>query len=403
MSLASLRHRFAAHKRLGIGLGVFAAIFLLFGLLAYFWLPGYAKAKLEMALSEALHRPVTVQSVEIQPYTLELALHGVRVGEKPRSIDADKALLSVDKLYVNLSIASIARRAPVISSVSIRAPAVRLVREGEKRFNISDLIEDFLKRPKDETRTLFSVSNVVIEGGRFEFVDRLKKSQQEISDIRIGIPFVANLESSEETWVEPHFSAVVNGAPILIEGQALPFAQNRQAKFELELNGIDLTRVDEYSPIPVGIKLVSGFFDAKLLLTFTQIPGEPANLVLTGHTALRKLEVENQATDVPYTAKLGQLDVELTEINLNSAKPSQGGLILTEAVVSRSGDPAPALRLPQLRVTDIAVDSRRQSLAIGSVILERFNASARREPDGRLDLAKFFSAARKEEPALQAA
>ena len=396
MSLASLRHRFAAHKRLGIGLSVFAAIFLLFGLLAYFWLPGYAKAKLETALSEALHRPVTVQSVDIQPYTLEVAVHGIRVGEKPGSMDADKALLSVDKLYVNLSIASIARRAPVISSVSIRAPAVRLIREGEQQFNISDLIEDFLKRPKDETPTLFSVSNVVIEGGRFEFVDRLKKSHQEISDIRIGIPFVANLESSEETWVEPHFSAVVNGAPILIEGQALPFAQNRQAKFELELNGIDLTRVDEYSPIPVGIKLVSGFFDAKLLLTFSQIPGEPANLVLTGHTALRKLEVENQATEVPYTAKLGQLDIDLTEINLNGAKPSQGRLILTEATVARAGDPAPALRLPQLRVTDIAVDSRRQSLAIGSVVLERFNASARRESDGRLDLAKLFSAARKE-------
>ena len=204
------------------------------------------------------------------------------------------------------------------------------------------------------------------------------------------------LKVREETWVEPHFSAVVNGAPILIEGQALPFAQNRQAKFELELNGIDLTRVDEYSPIPVGIKLVSGFFDAKLLLTFSQIPGEPANLVLTGHTALRKLEVENQATEVPYTAKLGQLDIDLTEINLNGAKPSQGGLILTEAAVARAGDPAPALRLPQLRVTDIAVDSRRQSLAIGSVVLERFNASARRESDGRLDLAKLFSAARKE-------
>ena len=403
MSLASLRHRFVAHKRLRIGLGVFAAIFVLFSLLAYFWLPGYAKAKLETVLSEALHRPVTVQSIDIQPYTLELAVHGFRVGEKPGSTDADKVLLSVDKLYVNLSIASIAHRAPVISAVSILGPAVRLVREGEQQFNISDLIEDFLKRPKDETPTLFSVSNVVIEGGRFEFVDRLKKSQQEISDIRIGIPFVANFESTEETWVEPLFSAMVNGAPLLIEGKARPFAQNRQATFELELNGIDLTRVDEYSPIPVGIKLVSGLFDAKLLLTFTQIPGEPANLVLTGHTALRKLEVENRATEMPFTAKLGQLDVELTEVNLNGAKPSQGGLTLTEAAVVRTGDTEPALRLPQLRVNEVAVDTRRQSLAIGSVVLERFNASARRESDGRLDLAKLFSATHEEEPLAKGA
>ena len=45
---------------------------------------------------------------------------------------------------------------------------------------------------------MFSVSNIVIEGGRFEFVDRLKKSHQEISEIRIGIPFIANFENDEE-------------------------------------------------------------------------------------------------------------------------------------------------------------------------------------------------------------
>ena len=149
------------------------------------------------------------------------------------------------------------------------------------------------------------------------------------------------LESTEETWVNRISAPWSNGAPILIEGQALPFAQNRQAKFELELNGIDLTRVDEYSPIPVGIKLVSGFFDAKLLLTFSQIPGEPANLVLTGHTTLRKLEVENQGQRCPTQRSLDSL-IDLTEMNLNGAKPSQGRLILTEATVARAGDPAPA-------------------------------------------------------------
>ena len=128
MSLASLRHRFAARKRLGIALGVLVGIFVLFGLLAYLWLPGYAKAKLEMALSDALHRPVTVQSIEIQPYTLELTIHAFRVGERPGTADAEHAILSVEKLYVNLSIASIARRAPVITSVSIHRPALRLVR-----------------------------------------------------------------------------------------------------------------------------------------------------------------------------------------------------------------------------------------------------------------------------------
>src|SRR5687768_18065420 len=139
MSPITLLQRFTSHRRLAVGLGSFAAVILLFGLLGYFWLPGYAKAKLEASLSEAMRRPVTVQSIDIQPYTLELTVRGFRIGEKETSADADKNLFSFDELYLDLSIASIAHRAPVISSVSLKGPAVRLVREAQQQFNITDL------------------------------------------------------------------------------------------------------------------------------------------------------------------------------------------------------------------------------------------------------------------------
>ena len=40
--------------------GLVVGIFLLFGLLGYFWLPGYAKQKLQEQLSQKLHRAVTI-------------------------------------------------------------------------------------------------------------------------------------------------------------------------------------------------------------------------------------------------------------------------------------------------------------------------------------------------------
>lgn len=387
---SSLR-RFISGKRLRTGLGVLAAIIILFGLLGYLWLPGYAKTKLETLLSEAVHRPVTIQSIDIQPYTLELTVRGFRVGEKAASADADNALMSIDELYTNLSIASIARRAPVISSLSVKRPAVRIVREGEQRFNITDLIEDFMKRPDDGGKSMFSVSNITIEGGRFEFIDRLKNSHQEISEIRVGVPFVANFESDEKAWVEPHFSAKVNGAPLVLAGKVRPFTKNREATLELKLNDIDLTRIDEYSPIPVGISLLSGRFDSDLLLTFSQIDGESPSMVLTGSAALRKFEIENQAMEVPYAAKFDRLDIKLTEINLNGKKPSLAGLVLANAAMIRKGDSEPALSLPKLSVEDAAIDPVQQSAVIGTVTFDGFKASMRREADGRLDLVKFFA------------
>ena len=137
--------RFVTNKCLRISLGVLVVTIVLFGLLGYFWLPGYVKNKLETVLSETLHRPVSVQSIDIQPYTLEVTVRGFRVGEKAASADSDKALFSVDELYVNLSTESIIHRAPVVSSVTIKAPMLRLVREGENHFNITDLIEKFLE------------------------------------------------------------------------------------------------------------------------------------------------------------------------------------------------------------------------------------------------------------------
>lgn len=391
MPPASLLRRFASRKHLGIGLGLMTAAIVLFGLLGYFWLPGYAKTKLEALLSEAVHRPVTVQSIDIQPYTLELTVRGFRIGEKAASVDADKALLSIDELYTNLSIASIARRAPVISSLSVKGPTVRLVREGEQRFNITDLIEDLMKRPDDGSKSMFSISNIIIEEGRFEFVDRFKKSQQEISEIRIGVPFIANFENDEATWVEPHFSARVNGAPLALNGKARPFTKNREASLEFKLNDVDLTRIDEYSPIPVGISLLSGRFDSDLLLTFTQVDGESPRMVLTGTAALRKLGVENQAVEVPYAANFDRLDVQLTEINLNDPKPSHVGLVLTDAAVVRKNESEPVLSLQKLSMEEVAIDSRQQSAEVGTVTLDRFKVSMRREADGRLDLVKLFA------------
>jgi len=381
-------------RRLLAALGILAGIIALFGLLGYFWLPGYAKAKLETMLSEALRRPVTVQAIEIQPFTLELTVRGFRIGEKPDSVDAGSTLFSIDELYANLSSASIVKRAPVVSALAIREPVIRLVREGEQRFNITDLMEDLLNRPEepdDGTKSLFSVSDITHPGGRFEFVDRLKKSQQEISEIRIGVPFVANFDNDQEAWVEPHFSAKVNGAALDLNGRVRPFTRNREATLELKLNDIDLTRVDEYSPIPVGINLLSGRLDTDLSLTFAQADGEPPRMVLTGNTALRNLEVENHAVEAPYTAKFNRLDVKLAEINLSDQKPSRAGVALSDLALVRKTESEPVLSLLRFNVDEVAVYPAQQSVNIGTVMLDGFKASMRRETDGRMDLVKLFA------------
>lgn len=394
MSAASFLKRIAAQKRrLGIGAGILVGLIALYGLLGYFWLPGYIRAKMENGLSASLHRPVTVRSIDIQPYTLEFTVHGFRVEEKLSDSDAGHDLLSFEELYVNVSGASLTKGAPVVSAVTLRGPSVRLVREGENRFNITDLIEDFMKQPPSEGKTMFSVSNIVVEDGSFILIDQLKDSRQEISGIRLGVPFVANLKSDEQSWVEPHFSANVNGAPLTLNGKLRPFSANREGTLELKLNDVDLTHVDEYSPVPVGIRLGSGYLDSNLVLTFTQTDSEPPKITLTGEAALRKLGIENRGTEIPYVAKIAEIQIKPVELNLNGAKQSHVTLALGGAAISREGEEQPLLSLPSLKVSQSSIDLTRQSVTLGDITLDRIHASLRRESDGRLNLAKLFTPA----------
>ena len=391
MTSATGSNRLIKYKRLKISLGVIAALFVLLGLLGYFWLPGYAKSQLEIKLTEALDRPVTVQSIEIKPYSMELAVNGFRIGEK--TSDTDEVFLSFDRLYVDLSINSVVHRAPVVSAITLTKPTVRLVRETEEQFNISDLIEKFSKddeEVEDSGETLFSISNIVIEGGHFELIDQFKQSHQLISGINLGIPFVANLKNAQEAWVEPHFSAKVNGAPLSLDGNVRPFTDKREATLDLKLTDIDLTNIKNYLPFPTRISLLSGKFDSDLELVFSQTSDETQEISLVGQVALRQLEIDNSAVKEPYHATLERLDVD---VNLTNQALSELTLTLDNVALSRQNESEPVLSLPKLTVNDAVIDLNEQHVVLGEITLDGFNTAIRREVGGELDLMQLLAPA----------
>jgi flagellar motor protein MotB len=383
--------RFITSKRLRISLSVLVILIVLFGLLGYFWLPGYAKDQLEAELSKILHRPVSVQSIDIQPFSLELIVRGFKIGKKVESAGPDNILFSVGELYVNVSTASITHRAPVISSVTIKTPMLYLIREGENHFNITDLIEDFSKKPEDDSKAMFSISNIVIEGGHFEFIDHFKNSHQKVSEINFGIPFISNFENDLKTWVEPYFNAKVNGSPFILSGKVRPFSGKKEAIFDLKLNNIDLIQIDEYSPVQLGIRLLSGFFDSNLQLVYTQEADQTTKMVISGNTSLREFELENKATEKPYNIKFDQLDVKLTDIDLSGQKPAQITLGLAGASLVQPEKTEPILSFVKLGINKIVIDPSQKNVVFGIVKFDQLKASIRREADGQLNLTQHFT------------
>ncbi|MDV6343003.1 DUF748 domain-containing protein [Nitrosomonas sp. Is37] len=384
--------RFVTRKYLVVSVGAVILAIALFGLLGYYWLPSYAKTRIEVTLSEKLNRLVTIQSIDIQPYTLEFTVLGFRVAEKANT---GNILFTFDRLYVDLSIESIRHLAPVVSTVTLTAPRLHLVREDKHRFNISDLIEQFKPQPGNSAddaqgKSHFSISNISIYGGAVVFEDRLKKSQQNIDEIKLGIPFIANFKSAQTNLVEPHLSARINGAPFALEGKLRPFTNKREATLSLKFNDIDLTDIDEYSPIPVGFRLLSGNLDSDLSLAFTQVVDKAPTISLSGRAALKELTIDNEAVQAPHQVALKRLDVTLRETVLTEPQPVQTTISLVDAKLTRHGETEPVMQLPKLNIDTIKIDRAQRHIELGAVILNEAKTLIRRQADGQLDLAQLF-------------
>ncbi len=394
---STVQQRLIPYRRLIISLAVIAGVVILLAALSYFWLPGYAKSQLETRLSELLHRRVSVASIEIKPHTLELIVHGFRIDDKAPAQGEPEVLLSFSKLHVDLSIQSLTRRAPVITAFSLVEPKVRLVRETEDRFNISDLVEQFSQPSEDSNKdaggTQFSISNITIQGGQFVLNDQYMKADHQISEINLGIPIIANLDSAPTSWVEPHFNAKINGSPVSLDGKLRPFTDNQEATLAFKLSEFDLTEIDQYVPFPSGMRLLSGSFDSELLVTFAQKQDKAPDITLTGKSTLNQFALKNSAVEQPYQASFKRLTIDLPQVDLTGQNPSHIKLDIDHIALVSENEKEPELSVANLAIDRVTINNKDHRIELDEITLDRLRTSLRRDSSGNIDLTRLFNSA----------
>jgi len=115
---------------------ILVALFVLFGLFGYFAMPGIIKSQAEKAASAALHRRFTIERVDVHPYALAVAVHGVKLYEP----DGQTVFASFQDLEARLSASSLVRLAPVVKELHLVGPFVHMVRTGPNRYSTDDIV-----------------------------------------------------------------------------------------------------------------------------------------------------------------------------------------------------------------------------------------------------------------------
>jgi hypothetical protein len=330
---------------------VILLFFVVYSITGFFVLPPYVKKIAVEKLSEQFGRQVNLSSVLINPYALSITLKGFEIKEA----DGKTTFVLFDRLYLNLEMMSVFRGGPVLSEVKIEGLYLGIVRSGANTYNFSDIVEKLRSAKPDDAEKKsswpmkFSVSNIQILDSKIEFDDRPVSTRHTISQINLTIPFISNLPSYVESFVQPSLSATINGTPFNFKGGSKVFADSRETSFDILLRDIDIPYYLGYAPTKLNVKVPSGKFDIDMKLSYRQFNDRKPLISLTGEARLKD-----------FMAKL------------RSAKDD-------------------FIRVPVARVRDIAFDMEANSIEIDSISTEKGWIGAVRSKNGIINLASVMS------------
>ncbi len=294
-------------KKIIIGLGIF---FLIFTIAGFFLLPPILKSILVKKLSENLHREVGIQQLKINPYSLSLTLKGLVIKDRASS----ETFVSFDELYLNLQSLSAVRMALILKEIRLKQPYIRIDRKEEASYNFSDLLEkkepQTAEKPAKKPKPLrFSLNNIRIENGSIDIWDGPKKTRHTIRELNIGVPFLSNIPSNIDIFVQPVLSVKINDTPYRFEGNTKPFADSLETTFDININDLNIPYYLGYAPMKMNFKIVSAYLDTKTKITFVQTKDQKSSLTLSGNVSLKKIAVDDQQNKP--LLKLPLLDISI--------------------------------------------------------------------------------------------
>jgi uncharacterized protein involved in outer membrane biogenesis len=335
------------HPRLSKTLWWIAGIVLFIAVAGFLVAPPIVKWQAQKRLSALLHRPVTIESVSINPFALSTKVEGFRVGGR----DGDATALSFAKFYARLSYQTLVRFAPVVAEAKLERPYVHLVRKSDREYDFQDLVDEFSARPEPKTPepkepARFSLNNLQLFDGKIEFDDRAKQRKHEVTAINVSIPFVSNFDANVKVFVQPKLEAVVNGDPLRVTGETKPFDESLETKVSFNLQDVDLPPYLQYSPVPLAFTLPSGKLDAAVTVSFSQAGAKRFRLVVSGHAAVRDLAAADAAGEQVLAFR--QLDVVVDSLDVFGRKVDISRIGLQSPVVDLRREKDGSLNLVKL-------------------------------------------------------
>ena len=351
------------------------------GLLAlgYFVAPPLARSVLADQLGKALGREVTIERVAVNPLALSVDVLGFSVKDR-----TGNEQLGFEQLHIDLSSASVAQAGIVVDEIRLHSPRLAVTRLADGRYDLSDWLDRLSAGDRSDSAPLprFSLNNLQITEGQIVFDDRPRGVRHTAQSLKFSLPFISSLPYKADVFVLPALSVVVDGSPLSLQGRSQPFAKSHASTLNIDLDPLDLAKLQPYWPSGLPLRLKSGQLTTRLSVDFAQLDDGAPSLSLSGTAQLQELAMTD-AAGLPWLA-LDALDLQLEKSSPLQQRWWLGQLDLRGLRLGPDASDAP-WRVQALSALQVQADL--QAHRIDAEALQGSGIVARmvRSGDGRVD------------------
>ncbi len=287
-------------------------------------LPLIVRSKAIEAIQKETGRKVAIESISINPLTLKAAVNKLVIEEK-----GGGPFINIERVSVSFSLASIFRRAIILSAVEINSPSFSFTRTAPNQYSFSDILnkQKAPPKPKTEGTSHFSINNISISNGYVDFFDQAieKGRKHTIRKLDIKIPFISNIPYLVEKYTDPKLFAEINGATFNFDGKLKPLHKSLETSVRIDLKQLNLPELAAYSPQKLPIDLKSGKLTIDTDVSYRISDDKKPELTIKGLIKLDQLAAQmpngQPLVNLPeLTVKAGRLEVFTKTFEFDSIK-----------------------------------------------------------------------------------
>ncbi|PMU26461.1 MULTISPECIES: DUF748 domain-containing protein [unclassified Pseudomonas] len=315
----------------------------LYSLLGFLILPGIALRVANQQLANYATVPARVERIELNPFSLELTVWGLNIGEP------GKEQVAFERLYANLQIDSLWTRALHLADVQLDKPKTELLFDKSGQLNLAQLFKLPASEPTptDPNAKPFPlrIDNIKLAAGYVHFQDLRPSEPIEFLYDKLDFE-LKNLSTLPDDNAD---MTLVAAGP---EGGQIDWTGN-------------------FSLIPIASEGKLKVTDGKMKVWWPYVR-DAVPLVLEDG-------ILNFSTD--YKLSLAKE----TELNLTNVALSVAPFAI------KAPDGRPLARLQKLDVSETTVDLAKQQVIVGKIRSNKLETWAALEADGQLDWQKLFA------------